>query len=102
MNVWVPLAQPKLRPLGLMDIRSLEDEDVVRYRANSTKTAGGKLGSFVSDRKMVVHSDGQEWFWFSDMTFGEALVFYTGETAHASFSLPGKNRRAVCSFVDED
>ena len=75
-----------------MDIRSLEVEDVVRYRANSTKTAGGKFGSFVSDRKMVVYNDGQEWFWFSDMDFGQAIVFYTGKTAHASFSLPGEKR----------
>lgn len=73
-----------------MDTRSLEAEDTLRYRANSTKTAGGKIGSFVSDRKMVLHNEEQKWYWFPEMVYGQAIVFFTGKTAHSSFSLPGE------------
>ena len=90
LNVWTPLATPRLRPLALMDLRTLrENDDVLRYRANSTRNAGGRAGSFVSDRLMPVFNRAQRWHWDSGMVFGHAMLFLTGKTAHSSFSLPG-------------
>ncbi len=61
LNVWSPLETPRLRPLGMMNRQTLLENDVLRYRTNSTKNAGGRVGSFASDRLMPLHDEEQEW-----------------------------------------
>ena len=108
LNVWVPLATPRLRPLALNDVRSLRHgDDVLRYRANSTRNAGGRGGSFSSDRLMPVFHRDQRWYWDSGMRFGHAMAFLTGQTAHTSFSLPVEThldafRSAFLAYINAD
>lgn len=87
LNVWTPLHALAIRPLALVDTSTQAEGDVLRYRANSTRNAGGRLGSFVADRLMTLHNAAQEWWWFPDMVYGQAIVFLTGVTPHSSFSL---------------
>mmetsp|Transcript_5399 Transcript_5399/g.7050 ORF Transcript_5399/g.7050 Transcript_5399/m.7050 type:complete len:456 (-) Transcript_5399:243-1610(-) len=91
LNVWTPLKTPRMRPLAVMDVRTVNPLYTLRYRANSTRNAGGKIGSFQSDRLMTMYHKGQDWYWNSNMTFGDALVFYTGRNPHTSFTIPGED-----------
>jgi hypothetical protein len=90
INVWTPLGNVHLRPLGLMTLPTTNASDLLRYRTNSTKNAGGRQGSFASDRLMPLHNAAQEWWWDSRMQLGHAMLFLTGKTAHTSFSLAGE------------
>jgi hypothetical protein len=90
-NVWVPLLTSPIRPLAFADTRTVADEHLLRYRANSTQNAGGRNGSFSSDRMMALHHHAQEWWYHSGVEFGDAAIFSTGRTAHSSFSLPGEH-----------
>jgi hypothetical protein len=87
VNVWSPLHRPALRPLAMMDLATLDPRDVLRYRTNSTANAGGRGGSFASDRLMARHSPEQEWWWDPTVDFGSTVLFLTGRTAHSSFSV---------------
>ena len=91
INVWSPLGDVRLRPLAFADRRTVQwQRDVVRFRANSTLNAGGRLGSFQSDRLMALFHADHEWFWFPQVRFGQAIAFDTTNVPHSSFSLPGE------------
>jgi hypothetical protein len=90
-NVWVPLMTSPIRPLAFADIRTMNATHMLRYRANSTKNAGGRNGSFSSDRMMALHHHEQKWYYNSGIEFGDAFIFSTGRTPHSSFSLPGED-----------
>eukprot|EP00510_Aplanochytrium_minuta_P002922 CAMPEP_0184006324 /NCGR_PEP_ID=MMETSP0954-20121128/613_1 /TAXON_ID=627963 /ORGANISM="Aplanochytrium sp, Strain PBS07" /LENGTH=383 /DNA_ID=CAMNT_0026284827 /DNA_START=432 /DNA_END=1583 /DNA_ORIENTATION=- len=107
LNVWTPLETPRMRPLAVMDENSIDPSFTLRYTANSTKNAGGFLGSFKSDRLMTIYHEGQKWYWNSNMTFGDALVFYTGVNPHTSFTIPGETIQLelltqLYSLINED
>lgn len=90
INVWTPLQDIKLRPLAFADLKTVNvNEQVLRYRANSTKNAGGNFGSFQSDRRMALHQD-EVWYYYPDVTFGHVLLFDTFRVPHSSFTLPGE------------
>lgn len=91
LNVWSPLHDVRLRPMAFADTRTINvAEDVVRYRTNSTPNAGGRFGSFRSDRLMSLYSPKHKWYWFPDMRFGQAVAFDTSNVPHSSFTLPGE------------
>ena len=91
LNVWSPLHDVRLRPMAFADVRSVERvRDVVRYRTNSTQNAGGRFGSFRSDRLMSLYANSHEWFWYPAMRFGQAVAFDTSSVPHSSFTLPGE------------
>lgn len=87
LNLWTPLTTTQLRPLALMSVSTLDHEDVLRFRANSTDRAGGRFGSFSSDRMTTLWNKKQQWHWDSTMKFGQSMVFLTTRTAHSSFSI---------------
>ena len=67
LNLWIPLDEVvRLQPLALMSTATLNQLDVARLRANSTRNAGGHGGSFPSDRLAVMRpeGDGQQQFFF--------------------------------------
>jgi hypothetical protein len=74
VNVWSPLHRPALRPLAMMDLATLDPRDVLRYRTISTANAGGRGGSFASDRLMARHSPAQEWWWDPTVDFCSTLT----------------------------
>jgi hypothetical protein len=91
LNIWSPLHDVRMRPLAFADQRSVTRlTDVLRYRTNSTVNAGGRFGSFRSDRLMSMYNDKQQWWWFPNTRFGHAIAFDTGSVPHSSFSLPGE------------
>jgi len=91
LNVWSPLHDVRLRPMAFADVRTVSRlKDVVRYRTNSTANAGGRFGSFRSDRLMSLYSPDHKWYWYSNMRFGQAVAFDTGSVPHSSFTLPGE------------
>lgn len=91
LNVWSPLHDVRMRPLVFADVRTVSRVDhVLRYRTNSTLNAGGRFGSFRSDRLMPLFAPEHEWWWYPDTRFGQAIAFDTGSVPHSSFSLPGE------------
>ena len=92
LNLWLPTdTLVRLQPLALMSTSTLDTRrDLARFRANSTRNAGGSGGSFASDRLAVLHSDGQAFFFKPHMTRGEGIVFPTGRTPHSAFALPAE------------
>jgi len=91
LNVWSPLHDVRLRPMAFADRRTVNRaRDVVRYRANTTQNAGGRFGSFRSDRLMSMYSEEQKWYWYPNTRFGQAIAFDTSDVPHSSFTLPGE------------
>lgn len=91
VNIWSPLHDIRMRPMAFADRRTIHVEsDVVRYRANSTQNAGGRLGSFRSDRLMSLYSERHQWYWYPNVRFGQAIAFDTSNVPHSSFSIPGE------------
>lgn len=92
LNVWTPLQDVHMRPMAFADRTTVNmTEDVVRFRANSTKNAGGLKGSFESDRLMSLYSDKHKWYWYPNVRFGQAIAFDTSDVPHSSFSIPGED-----------
>jgi len=108
LNVWSPLHDIRMRPMAFVDQRTVDPgRDVMRYRTNSTANAGGRRGSFQSDRLMSLHHASHAWYWFPDMRFGQAVAWNTGTVPHSSFSLPGEAvltllRRQLDAFAKGD
>lgn len=96
LNIWSPLHDIRLRPMAFADRRTVNiARDVVRYRTNSTPNAGGRLGSFRSDRLMSLYSPDHTWYWFPNVRFGQAIAFDTSNVPHSSFTLPGEQILSV-------
>jgi hypothetical protein len=115
LNLWLPVDPiVRLQPLALMSLPSLNlPRDVARFRANSTRNAGGDGGSFESDRLAVLHAPeppSQHFRFKPNMVRGEAIVFPTGRTPHSAFPLPAEAplaelmeelERAILATTDE-
>ena len=70
LNVWIPFAEVPVRPLSLMDVRSLNRRaDLVVYRA-SFKINSSKP----TDVLLLRHGVSQQWHYDSLISAGDALV----------------------------
>lgn len=91
LNVWSPLYDIRMRPMAFVDINTVNvEKEVMRYRTNSTANAGGKFGSFRSDRLMSLYSPSHKWYYYPRVKHGDAIAFDTGKTPHNSFTMPGE------------
>ena len=86
LNVWLPFGPVPVRPLALMDVRSLKrTDDLVLYRASFKINA-----SKPTDVLLLRHGAQQRWHFDSAIDAGEALVFDAAATPHASFEAPSE------------
>jgi len=70
VNVWRPIAGPVLRmPLALLDASSMDAADLIETTITNERQ-NGRVGRIYS----VAHREGQRWFYFPEMTQGEAIL----------------------------
>ncbi len=94
VNVWLPLHQIT-RPLTLMDGRSLDRRrHQLRYRLPVDGFLDREEGQSVNDIWLCLHDPAQEWWFRAEAELGDAYVFDTLSTAHASVVLPGEDLAA--------
>jgi hypothetical protein len=91
VNLWLPLQQIT-RPLTLMDGRTLDRR---RHQLRHHLVVDGFLDrdedQAVNDIWACLHDPAQEWWFRPDAELGEAYVFDTLSTPHASFVSPGED-----------
>lgn len=94
VNLWLPLRQVT-RPLTLMDGRSLDRRrHQLRYRLPVDGFLDREEEQSVNDIWLCLHDPAQEWWFRPEAALGDAYVFDTLSTAHASFVLPGEDLAA--------
>ena len=90
VNAWLPLQQIT-RPLTLMDGRSLDRRrHQLRYRLPVDGFLDREEEQSVNDIWLCLHDPAQEWWFRPEAALGDAYVFDTLSTAHASIVLPGE------------
>lgn len=90
VNLWLPLRQVS-RPLALMHSGSLDRRrSQCRYGLPTEGILDRSGEKAVNDIWAFLHDDAQEWWFHSELALGQAYVFDTLGTAHASFALPGE------------
>lgn len=94
-NVWRALSPPPQDvPLALCDARTLAPADLIA--ADAVFDEPGKP-EWSFEGLVVAHNPAHRWFFFPDMTAGEALLFKTNDSdavrahhvPHVAFDLPG-------------
>lgn len=102
VGLWRSIAEAPVRdaPLALTDARSVAAEDLVPNALVYPDRRG--------ETYAIVHADRHRWYYYSDQTRGEALLFVhydsrrgelagpacTGAVAHTAFDLPDRPDRA--------
>ncbi len=90
VNLWLPLRQVT-RPLALLHSGSLDRRrSQCRYGLPTEGILRRSGETAVNDIWAFLHDDAQEWWFHSELGLGQAYVFDTLGTAHASFALPGE------------
>ncbi|MGK2949305.1 MAG: hypothetical protein ACSLFP_12065 [Acidimicrobiales bacterium] len=90
VNLWLPLRQVT-RPLTLMHSGSLDRRrSQCRYGLPTAGILDRSGEAAVNDIWAFLHDEAQEWYFHSELGLGQAYVFDTLGTAHASFALPGE------------
>lgn len=82
LNIWMPLNEVRAKPLALMDITTLSPKDVVETVVKLPSNREQEFRSF-SPR---FQKDQKFYFW-SDMSPGEAIIFKSFRTPHAAVDL---------------
>ena len=84
LNVWLPLADPPVRPLALMETSHSPARPAVRDKLH--------FRDWKNDRFYFLHGGNttQRWWYAPEMRFGSAFVFDATATPHTSFSLPAE------------
>lgn len=78
-NVWRAFSgAPQDVPLALCDARSVAEADLLSADAIFDPPGGAPEWSFES--WLVAHNPGHRWYWFSDMTRDEAIVFKSSDS----------------------
>jgi hypothetical protein len=91
VNLWLPLRQVT-RPLTLMDGRSLDRRrHQLRYQLPVDGFLDREEDQSVNDIWVCLHDPAQEWWFRAEVEVGDAYVFDTLSTPHASFVLPGED-----------
>jgi hypothetical protein len=91
VNLWLPLQQVT-RPLTLMDGRSLDRRrHQLRYHLPVEGFLDREEGQSVNDIWACLHDPTQEWWFRPEAELGDAYVFDTLSTPHASFVVPGED-----------
>jgi hypothetical protein len=91
VNLWLPLQQIT-RPLTLMDGRSLDRRrHQLRYHLPVDGFLDREEGQSVNDIWACLHDPTQQWWFRPEAELGDAYVFDTLSTPHASFVSPGED-----------
>ena len=91
VNLWLPLRQVT-RPLTLMDGRSLDRQrHQLRYQLPVDGFLDRQEDQSVNDIWVCLHDPAQAWWFRAEAGLGDAYVFNTLSTPHASFVLPGED-----------
>jgi len=92
LNIWIPLAQ-ETAPLALMDKRSLDrSRHQLRYGLPTDSFLKRSADRAVNDIWMMLHDQGQQWYFTSEFDSRRAYIFETLSTPHGAFILPGEDR----------
>ncbi len=106
LNIWVPLNDVvKNHHLGLIDITTLNHQrDSISYAASVPDQENNQRKVDFYSVGIKYKPDHHKWYYKSNMEFGEAIIFDTKHTAHASISPiePFFERRSIetrCFFL---
>ena len=85
LNVWLPLVDPPVRPLAIMETSRSPARPAVQDKLH--------FRDWKNDRFYFLHNDNstQRWWYAPQMRFGSAFVFDATSTPHTSFSLPAEH-----------
>ncbi|MBO9575035.1 MAG: hypothetical protein J7494_04815 [Sphingobium sp.] len=76
-NVWRALSPaPQDVPLAMLDARSVSDKDLIL--ADAIFDSPG--GDWQFESYVVAHNPAHRWFWYPDLTAGEAIIFKTHDS----------------------
>jgi hypothetical protein len=90
-NLWIPLQQV-VRPLVLADGRSLDRRrHQLRFGLPTDSFLDRDEDQVINDIWMLLHDDGQEWYFRSAMDHRSAYLFNTLSTPHGAGVLPGED-----------
>jgi len=91
INLWIPLQQIT-RPLTLMDRRTLDKNDQLRFALPTDSFLERDEDQLNNDIWLFLHNKNQEWYFHSEMNPNKAYVFDTLGEPHGAFILPGEKR----------
>lgn len=96
VNLWIPLQQV-VQPLVLADGRTLDRRrDQLRYGLPTGSFLERGEDQLINDIWTLLHDDGQQWYFRSDMDHRHAHVFNTLSAPHGAGTLPGEDVARAC------
>lgn len=92
VNIWIPMQQTVM-PLCLMDRSTLDNKkQQLRLMINVKDVLGRSKDSGRNDIWSFLYDDKQQWYFKSDMSHNEALVFDTLGMCHGAATLEGEKQ----------